>query len=93
MIPRSRKFRLWLTVALAHQRTSKGGFWHKKVYPDQLWLDGVYMAGPFLARHGVEFNDADAIDEITHEILLVARYKSGRRPPCIRRLDFPLYRR
>jgi unsaturated rhamnogalacturonyl hydrolase len=57
-----------------HPRTSEGGFWHKKVYPYQLWLDGVYMAGPFLARYGVDFNDAEAIDEITHEILLVARY-------------------
>ncbi len=57
-----------------HPRTSEGGFWHKKIYPYQLWLDGVYMAGPFLARYGVEFDDPEAIDEIVHEILLVTRY-------------------
>ena len=57
-----------------HPRTSEGGFWHKKVYPYQLWLDGVYMAGPFLLRYGVEFGDAVAVDEVTKEILLVARY-------------------
>jgi len=57
-----------------HPRTSEGGFWHKKIYPFQLWLDGVYMAGPFLARYGVEFGDTQAIDDVVHEILLVARY-------------------
>ena len=57
-----------------HPRTSEGGFWHKKIYPYQLWLDGVYMMGPFLVRYGVTFDDAKAIEETTHEILLVARY-------------------
>lgn len=57
-----------------HPRTSEGGFWHKKIYPYQLWLDGVYMMGPFLVRYGVTFGDPEAIDETTHEILLVARY-------------------
>ncbi len=57
-----------------HPRTSEGGFWHKQVYPYQLWLDGVYMAGPFLTEFGLTFDDSDAIDDVTHEILLVARY-------------------
>jgi unsaturated rhamnogalacturonyl hydrolase len=57
-----------------HPRTSEGGFWHKKIYPYQLWLDGVYMMGPFLVRYGVTFDDTKAIEETTHEILLVARY-------------------
>lgn len=57
-----------------HPRTSEGGFWHKKRYPNQLWLDGVYMVGPFLARYGQEFDDPEAFDEIANEILLVARY-------------------
>lgn len=57
-----------------HPRTSEGGFWHKKVYPHQLWLDGVYMAGPFLARYGVEYGDPEAVDEVAQEIFLVTRY-------------------
>lgn len=57
-----------------HPRTSEGGFWHKQIYPYQLWLDGVYMAGPFLVEYGVTFDDPGAIDEVVHEILLVARY-------------------
>jgi unsaturated rhamnogalacturonyl hydrolase len=57
-----------------HPRTSEGGFWHKKIYPHQLWLDGVYMLGPFLARYGQDFDEPEAIDEVAKEILLVARY-------------------
>ena len=32
-------------------RTPEGGFWHKKVYPNQMWLDGLYMAQPFYAEY------------------------------------------
>ncbi len=32
-------------------RTASGSFWHKKIYPDQIWLDGVYMALPFMAEY------------------------------------------
>ena len=38
-------------------RTSDGGFWHKKRYPHQMWLDGLYMAAPFLAQYG-DFDEA-----------------------------------
>ena len=37
-------------------RTLEGGFWHKLIYQHQMWLDGLYMASPFLARYGAEFN-------------------------------------
>jgi len=30
-----------------HPRTRSGNFWHKKIYPNQVWLDGLYMAQPF----------------------------------------------
>lgn len=32
-------------------RTPEGGFWHKKIYPNQMWLDGLYMQGPFYAGY------------------------------------------
>lgn len=32
-------------------RTSEGGFWHKKIYPYQMWLDGLYMALPFYGAY------------------------------------------
>jgi unsaturated rhamnogalacturonyl hydrolase len=55
-------------------RTSEGGFWHKKVYPNQMWLDGLYMAGPFLAEYGKTFGDTTAFNDVAHQILLVARH-------------------
>ena len=36
-------------------RTPEGGFWHKKVYPQQMWLDGLYMAMPFYAQYTERF--------------------------------------
>ena len=36
--------------------TPEGGFWHKAWYRNQMWLDGLYMAGPFCAEYGKTFN-------------------------------------
>ena len=36
-------------------RTPEGGFWHKQIYPDQMWLDGLYMAEPFYAEYTNRF--------------------------------------
>jgi len=33
-----------------YPRTETGNFWHKDIYPNQVWLDGLYMAMPFYAR-------------------------------------------
>ena len=32
-----------------HPRTLEGGYWHKLIYQHQMWLDGLYMASPFMA--------------------------------------------
>lgn len=37
-------------------RTAAGNFWHKKIYPDQVWLDGLYMAQVFYTRYETEFD-------------------------------------
>jgi unsaturated rhamnogalacturonyl hydrolase len=52
-------------------RTSSGGFWHKKVYPHQIWLDGVYMAGPFLAEYARCFDEPALFDDVTRQIILI----------------------
>lgn len=39
-------------------------FWHKKIYPEQVWLDGVYMMMPFYAEYEVKYNDCKNIDDI-----------------------------
>lgn len=45
-------------------RTYEGNFWHKKIYPDQVWLDGIYMAQPFLALYEKNFGRGDFSDTI-----------------------------
>ena len=51
-----------------HPRISNGGFWHKKIYPHQVWLDGLYMAGPFLAEYGKTFDDPELFDEVVLQL-------------------------
>ena len=55
-------------------RTSEGGFWHKKIYPYQMWLDGIYMASPFYAEFGKIFGEPAAFDDAAHQIILIERH-------------------
>jgi unsaturated rhamnogalacturonyl hydrolase len=57
-----------------HPRTSEGGFWHKKTYPRQMWLDGLYMAEPFYAQYARELDDPAAFDDVAKQFLLAARH-------------------
>jgi len=43
-------------------RTAEGNFWHKQIYPDQVWLDGTYMALPFLAMYENTFGKGEIRD-------------------------------
>lgn len=61
-----------LREQLAQQpKTASGGFWHKKIYPNQMWLDGLYMAEPFYAEWAAEFQEPQDFREITHQFLLI----------------------
>ncbi len=55
-------------------RTSDGAFWHKKRYPDQMWLDGVYMASPFLAEYALRFRQPSDFDEVVRQIRLAGAH-------------------
>ncbi|WP_460892250.1 glycoside hydrolase family 88/105 protein [Rufibacter soli] len=57
-----------------HPRTSEGGFWHKKIYPHQMWLDGLYMASPFLAQYGATYNEPAVFDDVANQIILVDKH-------------------
>lgn len=52
-------------------RVELGGFWHKKIYPYQMWLDGIYMQAPFSVRWGLEREDPALVDDVCDQILLV----------------------
>src|SRR5215213_11003325 len=54
-----------------HPRTSQGGFWHKKIYPSQMWLDGLYMGEPFYAEYAATFGEAEAFEDIAKQFILM----------------------
>ena len=47
-------------------RTKEGGFWHKKIYPNQMWLDGLYMGQPFYTAYAKQFHEPEAFDDIAN---------------------------
>jgi unsaturated rhamnogalacturonyl hydrolase len=55
-------------------RTAEGAYVHKKRYPGQLWLDGVYMAMPFLARYTQAFETGRSLDEVVNEFVVTRKH-------------------
>lgn len=52
-------------------KTSDGGYWHKKIYPNQMWLDGLYMAEPFHTCYAKEYiNDEAEQQKIYNDVVL-----------------------
>lgn len=45
-------------------RTEEGNFWHKNIYPNQVWLDGLYMCQPFYMEYETRFNNKENYDDI-----------------------------
>jgi unsaturated rhamnogalacturonyl hydrolase len=45
-----------------HPKTNSGGYWHKKIYPSQMWLDGIFMASTYMAQYAKEFNSPEWLD-------------------------------
>lgn len=52
-------------------RTPSGGFWHKGIYPEQMWLDGIYMGSPFLAEYARTYGEADLFADVVRQITLI----------------------
>ena len=53
-------------------RTKEGNFWHKKIYPNQVWLDGFYMIQPFYTRYQTKYGGKDYHD-------IISQYKNARK--------------
>ncbi len=51
--------------------TPDGGFWHMYDKPDQMWLDGLYMAGSVLSQYGYEFDDKECFDIMHRQMMLM----------------------
>lgn len=55
-------------------RTKSGNFWHKKMYPNQVWLDGLYMAQPFYLLYETKFNNMINYNDIINQFKNVRKY-------------------
>ncbi|MFP3885798.1 glycoside hydrolase family 88 protein [Priestia filamentosa] len=53
-----------------HPRTSEGAFWHKEIYPYQIWLDGLYMGSVFYARYIKEFGEEAEFEDVMKQFIL-----------------------
>ena len=52
-------------------RTVEGSFWHKLIYPNQVWLDGLYMAQPFYMQYELSFRDGRGCPDSLHQFEVV----------------------
>ena len=57
-----------------HPRNADGGFWHKKIYPHQVWLDGIYMGAPFYAEYAFRNTEVNAYQDVINQFLMAARH-------------------
>ena len=59
-------------------KTKEGGYWHKRIYPHQMWLDGLYMSSPFLTAYAnsqlTGKAQKKAYDEVARQFLTVAKH-------------------
>ena len=71
------RYRKALDTLLDHiwnfRRNEIGGFWHKNHLPNQMWLDGLYMAGPISAEYGYRFGKPEFIDCAIEQALLMRK--------------------
>jgi len=58
----------------AQPRNASGGFWHKQKYPNQMWLDGLYMAEPFYAEYASLFHQPQDFADITKQFVLMDQH-------------------
>jgi unsaturated rhamnogalacturonyl hydrolase len=57
-----------------HPRTSEGAFWHKNIYPYQIWLDGLYMGAPFYLAYLLAFEEGKGLEDVTKQFILSEKH-------------------
>ncbi|WP_370520902.1 glycoside hydrolase family 105 protein [Bacteroides sp. 214] len=57
-----------------HPRNEDGGFWHKQVYPNQMWLDGLYMGAPFYAEYAYRNSRPQDYADVIKQFVLAAKH-------------------
>lgn len=81
LLARGEKNDAWVQAAhalraqmAAQPRTSEGGFWHKKRYPEQMWLDSLYMSSAFLSKYAALFHEPALFDDVALQVELMNRH-------------------
>jgi unsaturated rhamnogalacturonyl hydrolase len=64
---------LWNQLG-AQPRNVEGGYWHKQRYPNQMWLDGLYMAEPFRAEYASISHHPEEFTDITKQFMLMEQH-------------------
>ncbi|MBQ8922092.1 MAG: glycoside hydrolase family 88 protein [Oscillospiraceae bacterium] len=65
----------WIAEQIqAHPRTKSGFCWHKEIYPEQIWIDGVYMAAPFFAQYAGRTRNDRVYQEIGRWFAFVKKH-------------------
>ena len=62
------------TIAYYYNHTAttpEGGFWHKAWYRNQMWLDGLYMAGPYMTEYALRNNRPEMIDQVLFQVKMM----------------------
>jgi unsaturated rhamnogalacturonyl hydrolase len=55
----------------SHPKTKSGGYWHKKIYPWQMWLDGIFMGSTYMVQYAKEFNAPEWFDVATTQVKMI----------------------
>lgn len=66
---------LFYSSLMKQPRTPSGGFWHKGIYPNQMWLDGLYMQGPFYIRYACKYgNIEECLKDLVYQFELIYQH-------------------
>ena len=52
-------------------KNKEGGFWHMIYFKDEMWLDGLYMGGPFVCKYARMFNSPDCYDISADQVIIM----------------------
>lgn len=57
-----------------HPKTNSGGYWHKNIYPWQMWLDGIFMASTYMVQYAKEFNAPEWYNVAANQTRMIYDY-------------------
>lgn len=60
-----------ITAIEKYPKTAEGAFWHKEMFPQQMWLDGLYMGGPICCEYARAFERPDLFELTVRQVRLM----------------------